>query len=83
MTPIEKRWAPFAPKIKQLALHLLPPTAHANDQGYQVLADALRIHRNTVSAWVNGNSAPAAAMFERIDTVAKSNGFVPEKVKVK
>lgn len=77
MTTIEKRWTPFVPKIKRLALFLKSIDAHANDQGYQGLAEKLHIHRNTVSAWVNGKCVPGAAVLERIDTVAKSNGFVP------
>jgi len=81
VSKIERRWRPFIPTIKAFALHLKPHDAHANSQGTKYLADALRIHRNTISFWLNGKYSPNPAMMVRIDNAAKSYGFYPNKIK--
>lgn len=78
MTTLEERWDPLIPKIKAFALHMKPRTAHANNMGYQELADELRLHRNTVSNWARGLTTPNYAVLVRIDDVARRHEFEPE-----
>lgn len=67
--------------LRAFALKLRDPNSHPNSLGKLELGLALGVHRNTISNWFHGKYFPTPDTERKLDSVAASAGFDPNKVR--